>query len=107
MAYGSKVKIIHTPRHGPRLSTFIKSSEQLNHLVQTSCFKGCSEEILCCPNKILSCSGEILSCRNKLIMLCGQDIMLSERDIKLFRRDIMLSERDISCSDEIKVVGTS
>ena len=51
----------------PRLSTFIKSSQQLNHLVQT-----------------------------KYIKSCKRDIMLSERDIKLFGRDIKLSEQ-VNC----------
>ena len=60
MAEGSKVKIII-----PRLSIFIKSLQQLNHLVQTRYMKSCK-----------------------------RDIMLSERDIKLFGRDIKLSERD-------------
>ena len=46
------------------LSTFIKSLQQLNHLVQTQYIK----------------SGK-------------RDIMLSERDIKLFGRDIKLSEQ--------------
>ena len=46
------------------LSTFIKSSQQLNHLVQT-----------------------------KYIKSCKPDIMLSERDIMLFGRDIKLSEQ--------------
>ena len=54
---------MHTPWHCPRLSIFIKSSEQVNYLANNrlSCSGGIlsrANEILCYSNEILSSSDE-------------------------------------------------
>ena len=97
----------------PRLSTFIKSSEQLNHRLDEILSR--ANDILCCPNEILSCLDEILSCRvgtssiccpNEKLSCCNNLIMLFEQNNKLCRQDIKSFEEHIKSSEQVKTLNS-